>query len=167
MEQMRPAGVPLHERGDEAGMDAHIAEVSAATQHSGGLGEGGRWAVEVGVGQQRGDRVEGAVGERQGGGIGRDQRGAGRTGSLSGEAELVAGQSTPTTRQPRPSSSGMATPVPQPRSRQTPGPGPTSRPSASIAVVVPCSPPISRSYHRPGRHRAVDWSWPQDSQVDE
>ena len=61
---MRPAGVPLHERGDEAGMDAHIAEVSAAAQHSGGLGEGALGMLEVGVGQHRGDRVEGAVSER-------------------------------------------------------------------------------------------------------
>jgi len=53
-------------------MDAHVTEPSAATQHSGGFGEGGLGVVEVGVGQHRDDRVEGAVGKRQGGGVRRN-----------------------------------------------------------------------------------------------
>jgi hypothetical protein len=59
-------------------------------QHPGRFGEGGLGVVQVGVGQQRDDHVEGAVRERQGGGIGGDQDRAGWTGPLSGDAELVA-----------------------------------------------------------------------------
>ena len=51
-------GAPLHERADNAGMDAHVAEPSAPAQHSGGFGERGLGVVEIGVGQQRDNRVE-------------------------------------------------------------------------------------------------------------
>jgi hypothetical protein len=95
VEQMRSGGAPLHERGDKAGMGADVAEPSAWAQHSAGFGEGSLGVVEVGVGQHRDDRVEGAVGERQVGGVGCDQDRAGWTGPLLGDAELVAGQVDP------------------------------------------------------------------------
>jgi hypothetical protein len=54
-------------------MDADLGQASTPAQHSGGLGQGGLGVVEVGVGQHRDDRIERAVGERQGSGVGADQ----------------------------------------------------------------------------------------------
>jgi hypothetical protein len=70
-------------------MGAHIAEPPAPAQHPGRLRERGLGVVEVGVGQERHDRIERPAGERQGGGVGGDQPGARRAGPPPGDAELV------------------------------------------------------------------------------
>jgi len=146
VEQVGSSGVALQERADEAGVDADIAEASAPAQHPGGFGERGLGVVEVGMGQDRDDRVERSVGERQGGDVGGDQDGAGRAGPLPGYAELVAGQVNPD-HPPAPleqagdGDAGAAAEV-----EAGAGPGADQPATVSIAVVVTSSSPISRSY---------------------